>query len=60
MDLIRATLEKIPTANRTNGEKSWDPTYGNRKGREALWMGKSGELLIADHGVEIPSKTDSE
>jgi hypothetical protein len=60
MGLIRTTLEKIPTANRTNGEKSWDPTYGNRKGREALWMGKSGELLIADHGVEIPSKPDPE
>ncbi len=55
MDLIRSTLERIPTANRANGEKSWDPTYGNRKGREALWMGKSGELEIADHGIDIPS-----
>lgn len=55
MDLIRSTLERIPTANRATGEKSWDPTYGNRKGREALWMGKSGELEIADHGIDIPS-----
>ncbi|MNU29054.1 hypothetical protein D3C71_175010 [compost metagenome] len=55
MDLVRSTLERIPTANRTNGEKSWDPTYGNRKGRQALWMGKSGELVIEDHGIDLPS-----
>jgi hypothetical protein len=57
MDLIRSTLESIPTANRANGEKSWDPTYGNRKGREALWMGKVGELEIAQHGVPVETET---
>lgn len=60
MDLIRSTLERIPTASRANGEKSWDPTYGNRKGREALWMGKSGELEIAGHGIDMPALEDVE
>lgn len=59
MLIVRSVLEGAAVPQRSNGEKSWDPMFGIRKGRESFWYFKDREVDISQYAIDQQKAADT-